>query len=160
MNLSAEAKLVSGITLLAITTIMFGGWVLMGILTLGAIGIDHGDLALNETQRALWRAGHAHAGVWAILALIIQVLLDSTKLSSALKWCARFSAPLAAVAVSGGFFGVAFFPEFRWLMYFGILCLLVTLGLTGVGLLANLRSPEERTQQTVPADGLASRGRG
>ena len=160
MNLSTEAKLVSGVTLLAITTIMFGGWALMGILTQGAIGIDHGDLALDETQRALWRAGHAHAGVWAVLALIIQVLLDSTKLSRALMWCARISAPIAAVAVAGGFFGIAFFPEFRWLMYFGILCLLVTLGLTGVGLLTNLRSLEERAQPTVPADVPASRGRG
>jgi hypothetical protein len=55
-------------------------------------------------------------------------------------WLARISAPVAAVAVSGGFFGVAFFPEFRWLLYFGGLILLVALVLTGVGLLRNLRT--------------------
>jgi hypothetical protein len=59
-----------------------------------------------------------------------------------MMWVARISAPIAAVTVSGGFFGVAFFPGFRWLLYFGGLSLLVALVLTGVGLLRNLRAPE------------------
>jgi hypothetical protein len=59
-----------------------------------------------------------------------------------MRWLARISAPVAAVAVSGGFFGVAFFSEFRWLLYFGGLSLIVALILTGVGLLRNLRPPE------------------
>lgn len=142
MKLSREAKLVSGITLLAVPTIMYGGITLLGILTQGVAGSAPGGLALDETQWALWRAGHAHAGVWVILSLVMQVLIDSTRLSALLRWLARISAPAAAVIVSGGFFGVTFFPEFRWLLYFGGLSLFVALGLTGVGLLRNLHTSE------------------
>lgn len=140
MALSYEAKLVSGITLLAVPTIMYGGWTLLGILTQGTAGAAQVGLTLDETQWALWRAGHAHAGVWVILSLVIQVLLDSARLSTAMKWLARISAPVAAVALSGGFFGLAFFAGFRWLLYFGVLSLLVALLLAGVGLLRNLRA--------------------
>jgi hypothetical protein len=145
MNLSREAKLVSGVTLLAVPTIMYGGITLLGTLTQGVAGPAPGARTLDETQWALWRAGHAHAGVWVILSLVMQVLMDSTRLSAPLMWLARISAPVAAVTVSGGFFGVAFFREFRWLLYFGGLSLSGALLLTGVGLLRNLRAPETNT---------------
>jgi hypothetical protein len=138
MKLSRETKLVSGVLLLVLPTVMYGGVTLLGILTKGIAGLAPGELAVDDTQWALWRAGHAHAGVWVILSLVIQVLIDSTRLSTRMMWLARISAPAAAVAVSGGFFGVSFFPEFRWLLYFGGLSLFVALVLTGVGLLRNL----------------------
>ena len=139
MALSRAAKLVSGITILIVPTIMFGGWTLLGILTQGVAGSAPPDLQLNPTQWALWRAGHAHAGVWAILSLVIQGLLDSARLSTSLAWLARIAAPLAAVVVSAGFFGMAFFPLAAWLLYIGAILLVLALGLTGVGLLRNLR---------------------
>ena len=139
MQLSREAKLVSGITILTVPTIMYGGITLLGILTQGMAGLAPAGLTLDGTQWALFRAGHAHAGVWLLLSLVIQILLDSTRLSTPSQWLARTTAPLAAIAVSGGFFGVAFFPAFRWLLYFGALCLVVALVLTGVGLLRNIR---------------------
>jgi hypothetical protein len=142
MNLSREGRLVSGITLLVVPTIMYGGISLLGILTRGVAGVAPSGLVLDETQWALWRAGHAHAGVWVILSLVMQLLIDSTRLSAPLTWLARISAPAAAVALSGGFFGVAFFPSLRWLLYFGGLSLLVALLLTGVGLLRNLRATD------------------
>jgi hypothetical protein len=145
MRLSREAKLVSGITLLAVPTIMYGGITLLGILTQGTSGLAPARLALDETQWALWRAGHAHAGVWVILSLVMQVLIDATRLSAPMMWLARISAPVAAVAVSGGFFGVAFFPAFRWLLYVGGLSLFVATILTGVGLLRNLHAPAAHT---------------
>ena len=135
MTLSREARLVAGLTILAIPTIMYGGVILLGILTRGAAGISPGNLALDETQWALFRAGHAHAGVWVVLSLVIQVLLDSASLSAKLKWLARIAAPLAAVAVSGGFFGLAYNSSFSWLLYFGAACLVLVVLLTGVGLL-------------------------
>lgn len=142
MNLSKDAKLVSGIIILLVPTIMYGGIILLGILTGGSAGMAPDGLSLNETQWALFRAGHAHAGVWVILSLIIQVLVDATKLSRSMMWLARLSAPAAAVIFSGGFFGLAFFPVFQWLLYFGGLCLIISLVLTGVGLLRNLQSQE------------------
>lgn len=139
MELSREARLVSGITLLAVPSIMYGGLTLLGLVTGGGAGIVYEGLTLTETQAALFRAGHAHAGVWVILSLVLQVLLDAAVLSGALQWVARISAPVAAVAISGGFFGVAFQPAFRWLIYFGAATLLVALLLTGVGLLRRPR---------------------
>jgi hypothetical protein len=65
----------------------------------------------------------------------MQVLLDFSRLSKPIRWLARISAPVAAVAISGGFFGLAFLPGFQWLLYFGGLSLLVALILTGVGLI-------------------------
>lgn len=138
MHLSRSAKLVSGVLLLAVPTIMYGGVTLLGLVTQGTAGLAPGGLELDETQSALWRAGHAHAGVWVILSLVIQILVDGARLSPQLAWTARISAPVAAVAVSGGFFGLAFFPAFRWLLYAGGLCLVVSVLLTGVGLLRSL----------------------
>jgi hypothetical protein len=135
MTLSREARLVAGVTLLTVPTIMYGGATLLGTLTKGAAGISPGNLALDQTQWALFRAGHAHAGVWVVLSLVIQVLLDSAALSRKLKWLARVAAPLAAVAISGGFFGLAYNPNFKWLLYFGAACLVVVVLLTGAGLL-------------------------
>ena len=94
---------------------------------------------LDDTQWALFRAGHAHAGVWVVLSVVIQILLDAAVLSPALKWVARLAAPLAAVAVSGGFFGLAYSASFAGLLYFGGLCLVLALLLTGIGLLRRPR---------------------
>ena len=138
MLLSKDAKLVSGVTLLLIPTIMYGGWTLLGILTHGEATPTPGNLKLNDTQWALWRAGHAHAGVWTMLSLLLQLFLDSTRLPSAMRWLARSAAPVAAVAISGGFFGLAFSSTFRWLIYLGALAMIVALVITAFGLLRNL----------------------
>jgi hypothetical protein len=125
----------SGITILVVPTIMYGGWTLLGILTQGSVGFNMDAMRLNETQWALWRAGHAHAGVWTILSVLLQVLLDSTRLSTALTWLARICAPISAVAFSGALFGLAFSASFSTLLYLGIVLMLIALLTTGVGLL-------------------------
>ena len=53
MKLSRDAKLVSGIILLIVPTIMYGGITLLGMLTGGSAGIAPGDLSLNEEQWSL-----------------------------------------------------------------------------------------------------------
>jgi hypothetical protein len=135
MTMSRDAKVMTGITILVVPTIMYGGWTLLGILTQGSAGATVTGLKLTETQWALWRAGHAHAGVWTVFSLLLQVLLDSTRLSAAMMWVARICAPLSAVALAGGFFGIAFSPSFRPLLYLGICLLLIALVTTAVGLL-------------------------
>ncbi|MDZ7680156.1 MAG: hypothetical protein U5J63_00250 [Fodinibius sp.] len=132
----------TGILLILVPTIMYGGITILGILTEGIAGMAPGGLELNETQYSLWRAGHAHAAVIVILSLVIQILVDATKLSKKLSWLARISAPVAAVAISGGFFGLAFLPGFKWLLYVGVLSLVVSLLVTGIGLLKNLDMPK------------------
>ena len=61
-------------------------------------------------------------------------------MSAATKWLARLAAPVGTLALSGGFFGLAFRTEFRFLLYFGALAMFCALVLTGVGLLRNLSS--------------------
>jgi hypothetical protein len=139
MQLSREARIVAGLTLLTVPTIMYGGLTLMGMLMKGSVGLAPGELKLNETQWALFRAGHAHAGVWVILSLVLQILLDSATLPKGLTWLARLAAPLAAVALSGAFFGLAFFPSFRWLLYFGAALMATAVLLAGIGLLRRAR---------------------
>ena len=143
LTMSREARLIAGLTLLTVPTVLYGGLALLGILTEGVAGISVRNLRPDETQWALFRAGHAHAGVWIILSLVIQVVLDSATLSATLKWLARIAAPVAAAAISGGFFGLAFAPAFRWLAYFGAACLAVAVLLTGIGL---LRRPDVSPQ--------------
>jgi len=138
MWLSRDASLVSAITLLVVPTIMYGGWTLLGILTRGTVSPSP-DVHLDDTQWALWRAGHAHAGVWTILSLLLQIFLDSARLSAAAKWIARICAPLAAVFLSAGFFGVSISASFRWLIYLGVLSMLTALLLTALGLMRGLR---------------------
>ena len=140
MELSREARIVCGITLIAVPSIMYGGLTLLGILTHGVAGMAPEGLTLSEEQWGLFRAGHAHAGVWVILSLVIQVLLDAASLGYGTKWVARISAPVAALAVSGGFFGVAFVPGFRWLIYAGAVALALAVLVTGIGLLRRPRA--------------------
>jgi hypothetical protein len=44
-------------------------------------------------------------------------------------------APLAAILVSGGFFGVAFHQAFGVVLWLGAACLVVSVVVTGVGLM-------------------------
>jgi hypothetical protein len=139
MTLTKDAKLMSGITLLVVPTIMYGGWTLLGVLMHGRLDGNVNGLHLDETQFALWRAGHAHAGVWTLLSLVLQILLDSAHLSVRLTWLARISAPAAAVALSAGFFGLAFSGAFSPLLYSGIGLMLIALLTTAIGLLRGTR---------------------
>jgi hypothetical protein len=140
MELTREAKIVAGIIVLAVPTVQYGGLAILGMLTHGVAGTGGAEANLNPEQLALFRAGHAHAGVWLILSLVIQVLLDAAKLPAAIKLLARIAAPVGTLALSGGFFGLAFKTEFRFLLYFGALAMFCSLILTGVGLLRNLGS--------------------
>jgi hypothetical protein len=140
MELSRDAKVFAGIILLAVPTVQYGGLAILGMLTHGVAGTGGAEAGLNAEQLALFRAGHAHAGVWLILSLVIQVLLDAARLPSSTKWLARIAAPVGTLALSGGFFGLAFKGEFRFLLYFGALAMFASLVLTGVGLLRSLES--------------------
>lgn len=140
MNLSRDARLISGITLVAVPTIQYGGLTLLGILTMGDAGMAPAGLELDDRQWALFRAGHAHAGVWVLFSLVIQVLLDAAVLSATLTRVARLAAPVAAIAISGGFFGVAFIPAFSVLIYIGAASLAAAVILTGIGLIR--RAPD------------------
>ncbi|MCA2977299.1 MAG: DUF2141 domain-containing protein [Myxococcaceae bacterium] len=135
MTLSRPARLMSGLTLLTVPTIVYGGLTVLAVVTGNAHGLaPAAGLALTPLQQSLFRAGHAHAGALVILSLVLQVLLDATTLREPSRWVARVTAPAGAVLLSGGFFGLAFAPGFAALLWLGAACLVVTVVLTGAGL--------------------------
>ncbi len=93
-------KLIAGLLLIAVTTIEFGGTFLLRILS-----GKHSDF--TEFQRSMFRAGHAHAGVLVILALVALVFTDQAGLSAPTGWTVRIGFAAAPILVSGGFFGAA-----------------------------------------------------
>jgi Ni,Fe-hydrogenase I cytochrome b subunit len=134
--MSYETKLMSGIILLSIVTIQYGGYFLLTILSGKQ---DH--LQLNAFQKSMFRAGHAHAGVLVILAILAQVLVDYTTFSPALEWFTRAGFPFAAILVSAGFFGAASGKgverptKLIWILYAGAVLLAISLLVLGLGLI-------------------------
>src|SRR5262245_20608845 len=97
--MSRESRLFAGILLVVLPTVMFGGTSLLGFLTSNAVGY-----ADNPLRHDLFRAGHAHAGVYLVLSLIILRYVDEALLGPSWKWLARVGAPIAAILIPGAFF--------------------------------------------------------
>lgn len=132
--MTRDARMVAGVTLVTVPTILYGGLVLLGVLTAGGAGAP-GPTGLTPVQVALYRAGHAHAGVLLILSLVVQVLLDHAAVRPGLAWSARIAAPAAAILVSAGFFGLAHVHALRVLLYAGAALLVWAVLVSGVGLI-------------------------
>ena len=97
--MTREARMLSGIILITVPSIQYGGYFLFTSL------IDKNSGYMNNPLRQnFFRAGHAHAGVFIILSLVCQVLADAAVLPSSLLWAARIAVPLAAILIPAGFF--------------------------------------------------------
>ncbi len=95
----------------------------------------------NPLRQNFFRAGHAHAGVFILLALICQVLADAAALPRWLLWIGRVGAPAAAILAPLGFFlsvaspGAAEPGRAVWFIYIGALILAASVLIPGIGLL-------------------------
>lgn len=134
--MTREARLMSGIILIAVPTIQYGGYFLLtSLMNKGSGYMD------NPLRQNFFRAGHAHAGVIVILSLVCQILADAATLPTPLLWFARIGVPLAAILISAGFFFSLLPPtatEARGavaLIYVGALVLAIAVLSLGVGLL-------------------------
>lgn len=94
-----EAKLFSGILLITVPSVEYGGYFLLRLLSGRYAG-----LGLNGFQKSMFRAGHAHAGVLIILSLVSQILIDHSGLHGVPALMLRSGVPLSALLISGGFF--------------------------------------------------------
>lgn len=133
MTISDAARIMLGLTILTVPTIQYGGYFLL--TQMGSNGVIR-----TELQRAYFRAGHAHAGVLVLLALIGQPLVDVTSLAEPLAWAVRIGLFISPVLISAGFFGAA--PaegtqprRLIVLIYAGVAVLALTLIGLGLGLL-------------------------
>jgi hypothetical protein len=133
--MSPDARLMCGISLILVPTIVYGGLTILGVVSNGAFGMP-GPKNLTPSQIAFYRAGHAHAGVLTLLALFLQIGLDYTAIPQALVWPARLGAVAAALLVSGGFFAVAHVRALRGLLYAGAVLVAATTLTVGIGLIA------------------------
>lgn len=99
MELSNSTRVISGIILITVPSIEYGGWFLLRMLKMSEPGyVD------NPLRQNLFRAGHAHAGVLVILSLVVQLFADGLNVSLALSLVARLGAPCAAILMPLGFF--------------------------------------------------------
>ena len=65
-----ESRRLAGILLIVLPTVMFGGVSILSLL------IGDPTYMKNPLRQDLWRAGHAHPGVWLILALEFELAAD------------------------------------------------------------------------------------
>lgn len=134
--MTREAKLISGIVLITVPTIQYGGYFLLTSLMDKSSGY-----MTNALRQNFFRAGHAHAGVIVILSLVCQILADAALLPAPLLWFVRLGVPLAAILISAGFFFSVLPPDATRaggaviLIYIGAVVLACAVLSLGVGLL-------------------------
>ena len=90
-------RLFSIISWIALPTVMFGGYSLLGLLA-------RGNTWLTPFRTTYFRAGHAHAGVLLVLSLVYYSYLAQTTFSAGLKLAACLVLLVGILAQSGGFF--------------------------------------------------------
>ena len=129
----------AAILLIVVPTIEYGGYSLLRFIT----GRIPGYLD-NPARRALFVAGHAHAGVLVLLALVGLLYVDSADLPAGAKTLVRNTLAAAPILMSAGFFLSIVSPQATRpgrliaLVYLGAVSLAVGTITLGVGLLRAL----------------------
>jgi hypothetical protein len=99
MPMTRESRRLAGIILILVPAVAIGGASLLTMI----LGQVPGYLD-NPVRQDLWRAGHAHAGVLLVLALVVLRYVDETRLAGPWLWLARHGVPFAAILMPAGFF--------------------------------------------------------
>jgi hypothetical protein len=134
--MTRDSRRLAGILLILVPAIAFGGASLLTMI----LGQIPGYLD-NPVRQDLWRAGHAHAGVMVILALVLLRYVDETGLRGPWLLVARHGAPVAAILMPLGFFLSVLTPDATHpngliaLVYLGGLSLVAGVLTLGVGLI-------------------------
>jgi hypothetical protein len=119
---------------------MYGGLSLLMLLTRREAGY-----ADNPLRHDLWRAGHAHAGVYLVLSLVMLRYVDDALLPPFWQWIARMGAPIAAILIPAAFFLSVASPTattpngLMMLAYVGAVFLAAAVLSLGVGLIRAAR---------------------
>ncbi|MFI6799616.1 MULTISPECIES: hypothetical protein [Streptosporangium] len=97
--MSPSSLSTAGVLLITVPTIAFGG-----LSLLAHIMRDIPGYLDNPVRRGLWRAGHAHAGVLVLFALVAMLYIDQADLSGDLKTLTRVLIVAAPILMPIGFF--------------------------------------------------------
>lgn len=95
-QLSDDAARIAGILLLSIVAIEWGGTLMLRIV--------RGSVPATAFQASFARAGHAHAGVLVILALVCVLYSEATAQTGLWAWLSRTGVAVAAILMPAGFF--------------------------------------------------------
>lgn len=87
---------------ISLPTIAFGGYFLLSILR-RTVGTEN----ITAVQRDYFRAGHAHAGVLVLLAIVGLMVLDYAGAEGWALWAPGIGLLVSPLLISGGFFGGA-----------------------------------------------------
>jgi drug/metabolite transporter superfamily protein YnfA len=143
--MSRESRVLAGVLLITIPGVMIGGATLLAHLVERIPGyID------NPIRQDLWRAGHAHAGVFLVLSLVMLRYVDEAALGSFWKWVARLGAPVAAILIPAAFFLSVVSPTVTrpsslvYLVYPGAVSLAAGVLTLGIGLIRTARGGRSR----------------
>jgi heme/copper-type cytochrome/quinol oxidase subunit 4 len=135
--MSSGSRIMAAILLITVLAVEFGGLALLAMLTRRIPGyLD------NPLRQNMFRAGHAHAGVWVVFALVALLWVDQTDLGEPLKWVIRLAFAAAPILMPLGFFLSVTRPDAQRpnaviaLVYAGGLALAVGALTLGIGLLA------------------------
>ena len=104
--MTRESRRLAGTILILVPAVAFGGASLLSMI----LGQVPGYLD-NPLRQDLWRAGHAHAGVMLVLALILLRYVDEAGLKRRWLWLGRYGVPIAAILMPAGFFLSVLSPE-------------------------------------------------
>ena len=132
--MSPQSRRVAGILLILVPTVEIGGASILSLL------IADPTYAQNDLRQDLWRAGHAHAGVWLVLSLVALRYVDETTLSEGMRWVVRIAFPAAALLMPLAFFLSVLSPDATepnamiYLAYVAGVVLTVGLLMLGIGL--------------------------
>ncbi|GAA2207778.1 hypothetical protein GCM10009850_032360 [Nonomuraea monospora] len=126
----------AGVLLITVPGVGYGGVTLLRLLMRNVPGyLD------NPVRRGLWRAGHAHAGVLVLFALVAMVYVDQSGLPEALKALTRALIVAAPILMPLGFFLSVVRPgdtkpsRLIYLTVAGGVCLAAGTLMLGIGLL-------------------------
>jgi hypothetical protein len=134
--MSHASRRLAGILLVVFPAVIYGGVSLLGLL----IDAQSGYIQ-NSLRQDLWRAGHAHAGVLLILALVVLRYVDQAALPNSLKSFVRHGVPASAILLPIAFFLSVLSPTATgpnpliYLAFVGAVVLAAALLTLGVGLL-------------------------
>ena len=134
--MSSVSLRVAAILLIVVPTVEVGGLSLLRM-----IGQRDPGYLDNPVRRYQFRAGHAHAGVWIVFALVGLLYVDQADLPEALKTVVRSGFAAGPILMPLGFFLSIISPRAQRpngliaLVYLGGLSLAIATVTLGIGLL-------------------------
>jgi hypothetical protein len=138
--MSRDSRVTAGILLVVLPTVMYGGVTILTLL------IGTPAYMANKLRQDLWRAGHAHAGVFIILSMIALLYVDQARLGEGWKRLVRSGIPSAAILIPAAFFLSVLSPEATKpnalinLAYVGAVVLAISVLTLGIGLIRSANS--------------------